>query len=285
MNNKNNNHNDDSFSIKTVISRHIVIHENIFNALSPSAMQVYLTLRFAGDYSCDVSPVKRNVQFLCNKSKIKRSICFKALNELEAHGLLKRKSDPGYQSVYLIADKLGYLLTQDLAIDQPVHQTDGVVHQTDGVVQEVDTIINNSSSNSFHLNNIGISEETPLTGNVVVTKPPKLKPEKPKCTNKQMLELMLSNNPFGIGEDVLQDWLLVRNRKRAVVTNTAWKQLLEELYACDEAGLNPATCFKTMVGNGWQSLKVDWFKTNTSKSIDNNNTDYLSDHARQQFGF
>lgn len=76
---------------------------------------------------------------------------------------------------------------------------------------------------------------------------------------KQAMNIMLSNNPFEIEVNMLADWVAVRKQKRAFITNTAWKRVLNELEKCKQNGLDPKDCFAQVVSAGWQSFKMEWF--------------------------
>lgn len=89
-------------------------------------------------------------------------------------------------------------------------------------------------------------------------------PANEKAYSKTM-ELMRSDNPFEIEDEVLEDFEVVRKSKKAPITKTAWKGLLAELSKCRQQGLNPHTCFIAMVTNGWQSLKAEWFISKETK--------------------
>jgi hypothetical protein len=152
------------FSAKRAKPRYIMINEDIFETLSPDGLKVYMTLRYEADYGQDSSAVKRNIKFICNTSKVKRTSCFDALLELEKHGLLKRESDPGYQSIYWVAQDLNYYSDKE-AIESPippVQPADYPVQPADYPVQPADTITSNLFTNPDHLRPYGDSANTPV---------------------------------------------------------------------------------------------------------------------------
>jgi hypothetical protein len=149
MQSKDNNH-DESFTVKRVKSRYINLNEDIYLALSGEALRVYLALRFESDYSKDCSTVEKNTKFLCNTSKVSRSYCFEALNELENHGLLFRESKLGSQSIYWVSSELNHFKKKE----EPVQDMDGLevpVQHVDDPVQHVDTITTNSFTNKPYI--------------------------------------------------------------------------------------------------------------------------------------
>lgn len=125
----NNKNQSETFKASRVKPRYINIRENIYEALSNDAMAVYIALRFEADYSTEVSPVEKNIQFLCNKAKIKKTRCKECLSELEQNGLTKIQLNPGYQSTYMVADELGHFLPKEVPeveqppVDQPSRKT------------------------------------------------------------------------------------------------------------------------------------------------------------------
>jgi len=140
---------DLTFTVKRAKPRYINISEDIYLALSGKALRVYIALRFESDYSKDCSSVEKNITFLCNTSKVKRSHCFEALNELEDHGLLFRESKLGSQSIYWVASDLNHFKAKE----EPIQDMDGLeepVQHVDDPVQHVDYINTNSFTNKIY---------------------------------------------------------------------------------------------------------------------------------------
>ena len=118
--------------VKRVQPRYVTLDEDIFDALDPYTLKVYLSLRFEGDYSKECSGVKKSVAFLMESSGIKRRQFFKCLNKLENLGLIKREDTLGEISNYLVARTINYF--------EPVHTMDeGGVHDMHGGVHQVHT--------------------------------------------------------------------------------------------------------------------------------------------------
>jgi hypothetical protein len=110
-----------------------------------------------------------------------------------------------------------------------------------------------------------------------------------KKTSMQLSDV-LGCNPFNISEMMLEDWLSIRESKRAIVTATAWDRLNKELDKCLSLGISPNEAFETMVANGWSSLKADWLKNKkiTTKSkltteYDNTSTEWIKDINKDMF--
>ena len=124
-----------SFCIKRVDPRYVTLNEDIFMSLPGDCLKVYLALRFEADYAMEYSSVKRNVQFLANKSLISVRQVKYCLKKLEEQGLIMREKNPGYQTTYWVAKNLNHFVK--VSVVQEVH----------GVVQEVHDINNNSFIN------------------------------------------------------------------------------------------------------------------------------------------
>jgi len=131
-----------SFCIKRVDPRYVTLNEDIFMSLPGDCLKVYLALRFEADYEMEYSSVKRNVQFLANKSLISVRQVKYCLKKLEEQGLIMREKNPGYQTTYWVAKNLNNFVK--VSVVQEVH---GVVQEVHGVVQEVHDINNNSFIN------------------------------------------------------------------------------------------------------------------------------------------
>lgn len=67
---------------------------------------------------------------------------------------------------------------------------------------------------------------------------------------KSLLEL-------GVDESIVSDWLLVRKRKKASNTETAFKTLLTEL---GKTSLSPNEAIKLAASNSWAGFKSEWAK-------------------------
>lgn len=153
----NNTYSNETVTPQRIKPRYINIRENIYEALSNDAMALYIALRFESDYSTEVSKIEKNLQFFCNKAKIKKTRCKECFIELEKHGLTKREANPGYQSTYWVADELGYFLPKEEIkpeVDQPSRQTTGVSRTATGVSRTATDIITNLSTNSSISNSI-----------------------------------------------------------------------------------------------------------------------------------
>lgn len=153
-----NNNTEVDFIPKRVKPRYITINEDIFQTLDPDSLKVYMTLRFESDYNTECSSVKKNIKFIINKVNLSRRQVFYCISVIEKHGLLKRESNPGFQSTYWVAQDLNYFspktpnlaMTPSKKIDQidrpPVHEVHGVVHEVHGVVHHMHNITNITSN-------------------------------------------------------------------------------------------------------------------------------------------
>lgn len=85
-----------------------------------------------------------------------------------------------------------------------------------------------------------------------------------KSLKQYGLKEILNDNIFQLPQELIQDWIANRKKKRAAITQTAWNKINKELTKCQEHGINPIESFETMVASGWQSLKVEYFITKES---------------------
>lgn len=69
---------------------------------------------------------------------------------------------------------------------------------------------------------------------------------------------MLADNPHGLDESLIADYLGVRKAKRAPMTARVWGGLNDKLEQCKAFGVPPAKALAIAVDNGWQGFEVDW---------------------------
>lgn len=69
---------------------------------------------------------------------------------------------------------------------------------------------------------------------------------------------MLADNPHGLSESLIADYLTVRKAKRAPLTARIWSTLNSKLEQCKAFGVPPAQALAIAVENGWQGFEVDW---------------------------
>lgn len=159
MNPHDNNSSIESSTLKRIKPRYIVVNEDIFNALDPDSLKVYMALRYEVDYQSDCASVKKNIKAICNATCIKRTSCFAAISNLEFLGLIIREKNPGYQSTYWVAQDLGYFtpsknieIQGTREIDQPpVQNVVDPVQPANYPVQPANDIINNSFNNISYI--------------------------------------------------------------------------------------------------------------------------------------
>ncbi len=80
-----------------------------------------------------------------------------------------------------------------------------------------------------------------------------------KLNSQYGFKNLQEENIFHIPEQLLQDWITNRKRKRAPITKTAWNKINKELAKCKEHGIEPIDAFEKMVAHGWQALDAEWF--------------------------
>jgi hypothetical protein len=71
---------------------------------------------------------------------------------------------------------------------------------------------------------------------------------------------MLENNPFNIPEPILADWMKVRKGKRAVMTETAWTDVIKNVHTISAQGIEPLEIFKIAVRRSWAGIEVRFYK-------------------------
>ncbi|HEE9760135.1 TPA: replication protein [Pseudomonas putida] len=96
-----------------------------------------------------------------------------------------------------------------------------------------------------------------------ITCPPKAEPDpvpegKPDRKKPFGLRDLLADNPHGLPEPLLKDWIALRKAKSAGVTETVWGSLNDELTACTELGISAATALTEALSAGWQGFKASW---------------------------
>lgn len=96
-----------------------------------------------------------------------------------------------------------------------------------------------------------------------ITSPPKAQGEpadEPKSDRKTPFgkAQMLADNPHGLDEPLIADYLGVRKAKRAPMTARVWAGLNAKLEQCKAFGVTPARAIGIAIDNGWQGFEVDW---------------------------
>ncbi len=69
---------------------------------------------------------------------------------------------------------------------------------------------------------------------------------------------MLADNPHGLDESLIADYLTVRKAAKAPVTARIWSGLNAKLEQCKAFGIQPAQALEVAVENGWRGFEVDW---------------------------
>ena len=61
---------------------------------------------------------------------------------------------------------------------------------------------------------------------------------------------------LGVDKDVLDDWMIVRTKKKSSNTKTALKGLLTEV---EKAGIKVPDAIKISAENSWSGFKASWY--------------------------
>jgi uncharacterized protein YdaU (DUF1376 family) len=130
-------------------------------------------------------------------------------------------------------------------------------------VTDVEQVLNTTSTND-ELN----IKHKPITNNQEPSTSLVIKDivaKAPKFNFKSELLLL------GVNEEVLQDWLDVRKKKKAANTKTAFTGLMTEI---KKSGLSVADAIKISAENSWAGFKASWYIN--SKDVQNKNVDILA---------
>ncbi|MDZ5601715.1 replication protein [Pseudomonas sp. RP23018S] len=93
-----------------------------------------------------------------------------------------------------------------------------------------------------------------------ITCPPKAPPKPVKADRKKVFGMaqLLADNPHGLAEPLLADWLTLRKAKSAGVTPTVWEALNAELLKCAGLGIAADVALTEALTAGWQGFKASW---------------------------
>lgn len=98
-------------------------------------------------------------------------------------------------------------------------------------------------------------------------------PSPPKVNDDEGVldtETMLRNNPHEIKEQVIKDWQIVRRKKKAPITQTAWDRVNECMDELISHGVNANECFTSAVAGGWTLMETRYFQKEIEESKKNN---------------
>lgn len=99
----------------------------------------------------------------------------------------------------------------------------------------------------------------PTEGSVVEARPiPKARKAKSADDSTFGKLQMLNDNPFGLNEQSIDDYLKLRKAKRAPVTARVWANVNAALTKCAAAGIQAEKAIELAVLNGWQGFEADW---------------------------
>lgn len=82
--------------------------------------------------------------------------------------------------------------------------------------------------------------------------------EKPERKSPFGKAAMLADNPHGLDESLITDYLAVRKAKRAAMSERVWSTLNDKLGKCKAMGIPPAKAMAIAIENGWQGFEVEW---------------------------
>lgn len=69
---------------------------------------------------------------------------------------------------------------------------------------------------------------------------------------------MLADNPHGLCESLVADYLALRKAKRASMSAGIWSGLNDKLERCKAFGVQPAAALAMAIESGWQGFEVEW---------------------------
>lgn len=100
----------------------------------------------------------------------------------------------------------------------------------------------------------------PTEGSVAVEAKPSRQPRKTKSADNSNFgkPQMLNDNPFGLNEQSIDDYLKLRKAKRAPVTARVWANVNAALAKCAAVGIQAEKAIELAVLNGWQGFEPDW---------------------------
>lgn len=99
------------------------------------------------------------------------------------------------------------------------------------------------------------TEESVAPEAKAVREPRKAKPADDSAFGKAQ---MLADNPYGLSESSVDDYLKLRKTKRAPVTARVWANVNAALAKCAAAGIQADKAIELAVLNGWQGFEADW---------------------------
>src|SRR5436190_16560446 len=97
-------HNVTPLIIIPVYQRFVDVDEDIHQILTLPALSLYMTFRFQAQFGQDSARIKRSAKESYEKAKISRAQYYRAVNELEGVGLIKRDSKSklgGFAAIYI----------------------------------------------------------------------------------------------------------------------------------------------------------------------------------------
>lgn len=130
-------------------NRYINTDESVFQILTASTLKVYLALRFEVDFKKEISSIKKTAKEIALQAGLGRTRTFKAFNELEDAGLLKRQETADRRTTYVVAKTPGQL-------HKETQEKNSTVHDVNSTVHDVNTY---QYYNSEYINSLDIDSE------------------------------------------------------------------------------------------------------------------------------
>lgn len=200
--------------------------------MSPTQKAVLMAL---ADNASDHGVCWPSIPTLCIKTCLAKSTVITALQALESAGLLVADRATGRVNKYQIVPTLDLFPK-----DKPVRQLD--------------------RSGSRTGTGAGPNPSGSRTGPVREPDPNHKEPSRTIKKEEQALDL--SSWPSTPNPQVLADWLDLRRKKRAPITETALRGMGAQLHRAAAIGYDVNAALTECVLRGWQGLNADWLQPN-----------------------
>ncbi|MBE3662155.1 hypothetical protein BOO91_14575 [Vibrio navarrensis] len=234
-----------------------IINNAIFDSgLSPRAIGV-LTYLLSKPDNWEVSPAQLVKCFSDTAAPIGRDAVYATITELVEKGFVERRQR---------RNGSGRMSGVDYVVfDEPLEKPDAPKPDTDNTetVDEPDTAEPETAEPypaEPTLINTDLLISTDHLTNTEFKQEKKSKPKKAQA-------LDFSNWPTQPSDQVLSDWQLIRNKKRAPLTQTAINRLRPKLeLAQQKLGLTADDVLGICVERGWQGFEVEWLENHLARS-------------------
>lgn len=95
------------------------------------------------------------------------------------------------------------------------------------------------------------------------------KPKEKGCAEKEKFDFQEALTDAGVSEQTAADWLLIRSKKRAVNTLTAFRMLKRQLDMAAEAGVTAEECISMAVVKSWTGFEWQWYQNEKTRNDGN----------------